>query len=293
MNTSAGIVTPGMSQSKSTTPCTSHATAAANSATATSRSRPAGIRRTRASAANSRNPSAPMPSAVPTIPVSARNCSGTLCGCRTSSSTLRYMRCVTGNEPAPQPPTGLSVHAPAASFHHTQRLPEFDEMIRFGSESLSWLVFVNSCQASSKNCAGPPFDVAIPSTTISASTPAVDARPRHTRRVLSSLHFARSSRRSIPHAAMSSPSRLPAMTRHRMIPSGVRSSSGTLIPFSAGRLNASASTGISATIVAPNTASPRSRCPPSSVMTRTAVSSATRPPREYVIPRHVSRRTAR
>ena len=126
-----------------------------------------------------------MPSAVPTIPVSARNCSGTLCGCRTSSWTSRYMRCVTGNEPAPQPPTGLSVHAPAASFHHTQRLPEFDEMIRFGSESLSWLVFVNSCHASSKNCPGPPFDVAIPSTTISANTPTVAPRPRHTSCVLS------------------------------------------------------------------------------------------------------------
>ncbi len=160
-------------------------------------------------------------------------------------------------------------------------------MIRVGSESLSWLVFVNSCHASSKNCPGPPFDVAIPSTTISANTATIALRPRHTSCVLCSLHRARSSRRSIPHAAISSPSRLPAMTRHRMIPSGVRSSSGMLIPFSAGRVNASDSTGISATIVAPSTASPRSRCPPSSVMTKTAAISATRPPREYVIPRHV------
>ena len=155
MNTSAGIVTPGMSQSKSTTPCTTYATAPANSATARSRSRPAAIPRNRASAANSKKPSAPIPSAAPMIPVSARNCSGTLCGCSTSNGTWRYMRCVTGNEPAPQPPIGLSFHAPAASFHHTQRLPEFEEMIRVGSESRSWLVFVNSCQASSKNRPGP------------------------------------------------------------------------------------------------------------------------------------------
>ena len=80
-----------------------------------------------------------------------------LCGCTTGSSTSRYIRCVTANEPAPQPCTGLSDQAPAASFHHTHRLPEFEETIRAGSEVLSfWSVWVNLCQASSAHSPGPP-----------------------------------------------------------------------------------------------------------------------------------------
>ena len=83
------------------------------------------------------------------------------------------------------------------------------------------------------------------------------------------------------------------MTIASTMPSGVRSSSGTLIPFIAGRLNASASGGTSITIVAPKTASPRNLCPPSSVMTKMAASSDSNPPREYVMPRqHSSRNIA-
>ena len=136
-NSSVGTVTPGMSQSQSTNPCTSQPTAPANSATAMSRSRPGIIVRTRSSAAKNRKPRPPRTISAPITPVSARNCSGMLWGCTTPSSTWRYILCVTGNEPAPQPWIGLSHHAPAASSHHTQRLPEFDDTIRAGSETLS------------------------------------------------------------------------------------------------------------------------------------------------------------
>ena len=64
------------------------------------------------------------------------------------------------------------------------------------------------------------------------------------------------------------------MTTPSTMPSGMRSSSGTLIPFSAGRLNDSPSTGIGATIVTPKTARPRSRWPPSSVTTASAARNA-------------------
>ena len=74
------------------------------------------------------------------------HCSSTLCGCCDAERLLAVAQVHEPNEPAPQPPTGLSENAPAASFHHTQRLPEFVETSRAGSYWRSCLTSVNACQ---------------------------------------------------------------------------------------------------------------------------------------------------
>ena len=64
------------------------------------------------------------------IPVSLRNCSGTLCGSVTTMLFVRKSRWVSSKVPAPVPCSGCFSNACQASFHQSQRLDELALMIR-------------------------------------------------------------------------------------------------------------------------------------------------------------------
>ena len=180
MVTKNGAPTATKSQSKSTTECSRYAPAATTSANAAARSCPATPRnrRTTPSPAAATDPTA---SRNPTTPVSARNCSGTLCGSVTTMLFERKSRCASSKLPAPVPRSGWSVNACHASVHHCQRLVELIVVSRCGPTICD--VFVGACENSRNHPCG--FDS---STSASTATPAPTAstasaiRPTNCRR---------------------------------------------------------------------------------------------------------------